>query len=138
MVITSNKLFSYFQSTTSAFTVVLFAFLVCTACMLGVQARPQDLCSSCCQSQWSACMTQCETISSCYDCSMEYNNCTAGCPGSCQIWIRGGHTWSKGILLWGSGPESLQTNYIEIKVMINYWQFGVSFIDGILDIVACS
>ncbi|KAM7435028.1 hypothetical protein ABFA07_014964 [Porites harrisoni] len=72
-------------------TVVSLVVMVFTASMVAVQAIPRPnldstaVCVSCCHSQWKACMSQCQPISSCIDCSMAYSNCTLECPGSCQI-----------------------------------------------------
>lgn len=76
-----------FQNATKAAVITILLSVLVISSIFPVQCRPQgDVCSDCCLSYWAECMSQCEPMSACYDCSLEYSSCTSQCPDSCLKW----------------------------------------------------
>lgn len=107
--------------------------LLIVSSIFPVQSRPQgDVCSDCCLSFWSECISQCQPMSACYECSLEYSTCTTECPISCLKWIIHKNFMSRiFVWLWDvSGNVDLYSWYLLPRIScawdVGRWQSAIN------------
>ena len=67
----------------SSVLTILLAFIAFL--FFSISAPVHGDCASCCLGEWRQCLTSCDNMDQCSECTEEKETCVGNCPGSCSL-----------------------------------------------------